>query len=331
MVDNLAGMKDRPAGVDERALRDALEKWGIEAVSLEYAPVGFGDYHWIAADTDGPRWFVTVADLTQKDQAGDGESALRRAMDTAVALRAQGLDFVVAPLAAAGGETLQLLGPRHAVSVFPLVSGRPGEFGDRLAASERRRIVEMLAELHRTTPPPSTPVRPLRIPMRGRLEEAIEASGGVWRGGPYAEPARALVADSAGRLRERLAEFDRRVDEAGGADLVVTHGEPHPGNVVMVEGGPVLVDWDTVGLAPPERDLWLVADGPDDLARYAELTGRRPDPEVMELFRLRWAIEDVALYVEDLRSPHELSADTREAWEALTGTVRELTAPASNS
>ncbi|MCA2220432.1 phosphotransferase enzyme family protein [Nonomuraea aurantiaca] len=331
MVANLAGMKDRPAGVGEWALRDALEKWGIGVVSLEYAPVGFGDYHWIAADAGGPRWFVTVADLTQKGPAGGGESALRRAMDTAVALRAQGLDFVVAPLAAAGGESLQLLGPRYAVSVFPLVSGRPGEFGDRLVAGERRKIVEMLAELHRTTPPPSTPVRPLRVPMRDRLEEAIEASGGVWRGGPYAEPARALVAGCAGKLRERLAEFDRRVDEASGADLVVTHGEPHPGNVVMAEGGPVLVDWDTVGLAPPERDLWLVADGPDDLARYADLTGRRPDPAVMELFRLRWAIEDVALYVEDLRSPHELSADTRAAWEALTGTVRELTDSAPKS
>ena len=167
MVDNLAGMKDRPAGVDERALRDALEKWGIGAVSLEYAPVGFGDYHWIAADADGPRWFVTVADLTQKGQTGDGESALRRAiLDTAVALREQGLGQIVAPLAAAGGETLQLLGARYAVSVFPLVSGRPGEFGDRIAADERRRTVEMLAELHRTPPPPSTPVRPLRIPMR---------------------------------------------------------------------------------------------------------------------------------------------------------------------
>ena len=76
------------------------------------------------------------------------------------------------------------------------------------------------------------------------------------------------MADRAGRLRERLADFDRRVDEASGADLVVTHGEPHPGNLVMVEDSPVLVDWDTVGLAPPERDLWLVADGPDDLARY---------------------------------------------------------------
>lgn len=290
-------MKDRPAGLDERALLDALGAWGIGADALEYAPVGFGDYHWIAADAGGPRWFVTVADLAQKGLFEDGsaESGLRQAMDTAVALREQGLDFVVAPLATGRGESLRLLGERHAVSVFPLVDGCAGEFGESLAAGERAVVVEMLAELHRTVPPPSTPVRPLRIPTRDRLEEAIRASGEVWRGGPYAEPARALVAGCARRLRERLAEFDRRVGEVRGEHLVVTHGEPHPGNLVLADGGPLLVDWDTVGLALPERDLWLAADGPDDLARYADITGRRPDPAVMELYRLRWAIEDVAL------------------------------------
>ncbi|MBT2233798.1 phosphotransferase [Nonomuraea sp. NEAU-A123] len=319
-------MKDRPAGLDERALRDILGAWGIGAVSLDYAPVGFGDYHWVAADADGPRWFVTVADLTQKGpvEEGSAESGLRQAMDTAVALREQGLDFVVAPLATGRGESLRLLGERHAVSVFPLVHGRTGDFGESLAAGERAAVVEMLAELHRTGAPASTPVRPLRIPARDRLEDAIQASGGGWQGGPYAEPARALVAGCAGRLRERLDEFDRRADEVRGEQLVVTHGEPHPGNLVLADGGPLLVDWDTVGLALPERDLWLVADGPDDLARYADITGRRPDPEIMDLYRLRWAIEDVALYVDDFRRPHESGADSRQAWEALTDTVRGL-------
>ncbi|MFD1535716.1 hypothetical protein ACFSJ0_01645, partial [Nonomuraea guangzhouensis] len=164
-------MKDLPAGLDERALLDSLGEWGIGAVSLDYAPVGFGDYHWVAADADGPRWFVTVADLTQKGpfEQGSAESGLRQAMDTAVALREQGLDFVVAPL----GESLRLLGQRHAVSVFPLVHGRTGDFGQSLTAGERAAVVELLAELHRTAPPASTPVRPLRIPARDRLEDAL--------------------------------------------------------------------------------------------------------------------------------------------------------------
>ncbi|WP_432843998.1 phosphotransferase family protein [Dactylosporangium sp. CA-092794] len=37
--------------------------------------------------------------------------------------------------------------------------------------------------------------------------------------------------------------------------LVLTHGEPHPGNTMRTGGGWLLIDWDTALLAAPERDL----------------------------------------------------------------------------
>lgn len=84
-------MKDRPEGVDEPGLRRALSAWEIDAVTLAYAPVGFGDYHWTAVDASERPWFVTVADLANKGHCGAGTEAaghgLRRAMDTAWALR----------------------------------------------------------------------------------------------------------------------------------------------------------------------------------------------------------------------------------------------------
>jgi spectinomycin phosphotransferase len=49
----------------------------------------------------------------------------------------------------------------------------------------------------------------------------------------------------------------REAAESG--PVVVTHGEPHPGNILRAAGGLYLIDWDTVGLALPERDLWMVA------------------------------------------------------------------------
>jgi thiamine kinase-like enzyme len=58
---------------------------------------------------------------------------------------------------------------------------------------------------------------------------------------------------------------------------VVTHGEPHPANVIRTPGGLKLIDWDTVQLAPAERDLWMVA-GPsgDDFDRYCRAAHRSP-------------------------------------------------------
>ena len=42
--------------------------------------------------------------------------------------------------------------------------------------------------------------------------------------------------------------------------FVITHGEPHAANAITAPSGLVLVDWDTVLLAPPERDLWDMAE-----------------------------------------------------------------------
>ncbi|MGW0195263.1 phosphotransferase [Nonomuraea sp. NPDC003201] len=308
-------MRDRPDAFDEGLLLPALGAWGIGARTLDYAPVGFGDYHWVA---DG-RWFITVADVRRR-----GFDGLGQAMDTAAALRAEaGLDFVVAPLRTADGATLLRL-DRHrwAMSVFPYANGLAGEFGEEQPAGDRAAIIDLLAALHATPPPLSTPPRPLELSGRAVLEQALQDTRLPWPGGPYAEPAREVIADHAGVLRRRLAEFDRTA--AGTGEPVVTHGEPHPGNLLWSGERWLLVDWDTVGLAVPERDLWLVARDADDLARYADATGRTPDPAALELYRLRWALDDVAEFVEWFRSPHGRTPDAEESWDALTGTLKTL-------
>jgi spectinomycin phosphotransferase len=111
------------------------------------------------------------------------------------------------------------------------------------------------------------------------------------------------------------------------SELVITHGEPHPGNVIRARDGLALVDWDTVGLAPPERDRWmLAADAGSAEARvYERMTGRAVNPDGLALYRLRWALDDISAYLADLRAPHVRSADTEQAWRTLN---EELTAAA---
>ncbi|WP_220447259.1 phosphotransferase [Nonomuraea deserti] len=314
-------MQDRPEDFDEGLLRPALRAWGVQAATLDYAPVGFGDYHWVAGAGSGRRWFVTVADVRRRTFDGLG-----LAMDTAAALREEaGLGFVVAPLRGSDGTTLRRLDRhRYAMSVFPYADGTAGEFGDELAASDRGAVIELLAELHATPPPLPTPPRPPEPAGRAVLELCLSEPDRPWLGGPFSEPARELIAEHTGTLRRKLAEFDQLAGTLG--EPVVTHGEPHPGNLLRADGQWSLVDWDTVGLAPPERDLWLVAKEPGDLARYAEATGRTPDPRALAFYRLRWALDDVAEFVEWLRSPHGRTPDAEQAWESLAGTLAELRA-----
>ncbi|MCA2190708.1 hypothetical protein [Nonomuraea cavernae] len=63
-----------------------------------------------------------------------------------------------------------------------------------------------------------------------------------------------------------------------------------------------------------------------NLERYVEVSGRRPEPAALAFYRLRWALDDVAIFVDQFRRPHERTPDTEVARSAFAGTVEELTA-----
>jgi len=288
--------------------------WEFEVESEDYAAVGGGSYHLVVRDATGGLAFVTVDDLDQKPWLGDTRDdvfdGLRLAFDTAVALRESGLDFVVAPLPDAGGASLPRVDSRHTVALFPFVEGQAGRFGEYEPA-ERDAVIRMLDELHLATPAVSAVARrlPLDVPGRGHLEVALRELDEPWSGGPFSEPVREALARHASDVAELFALADRlRADVAAhGGDWVITHGEPHAGNVMRVDGSYVLVDWDTVALAPAERDFWMLGDGP----------GRKVDQAAMDFYRLAWDLDDLAAFTNELRLPHRESKDTVKAYEGV--------------
>ena len=142
----------------------------------------------------------------------------------------------------------------------------------------------------------------------------------TWVGGPFSEPARQALARYASDVAELLALADRLAADLArrGDTWVVTHGEPHAGNVMRAGESRLLVDWDTVALGPPERDLWMVVgDTADEATIYADATGHELDHTAVDFFRLAWDLEDLAGYISVLRSPHRHSNDTVKAYEAV--------------
>jgi len=311
-----------PDGIDDRQLSRALaERWGLAPARLGYLPVGFGDHHWELTDATGRRWFVTVAGLAGSWR-GTGPAAayadLRAAMDTVTALAGAGLEFAVPPVPTTDGRALAPLGAEHAITVFPYLDG---DFGGELPPRDQPSLIDMLARLHNATAQaaPTAPVRHPDLGPRPVLEAALEELSEPWHGGPYGEPARRLLARHASMLAQALAGFDRLAHEAArSGPQVITHGEPHPGNILRSAGRLSLIDWDTAGLALPERDLWDLADADGRAAdRYAELTGRRVDSAMMRMYRMRWSLEEIMLSVRKFRGLHEQNEDTGMAWEAL--------------
>lgn len=294
--------------------------WIADAVSAGYLPVGFGSHHWRVEDASGRPWFASADLVDGRDEA----ERLAAAFGVAAAARAAGVQGAHGPMPASDGSLVVLSG-RWAVSVQPWTEGRAGSFSDRWGDADADALVRLLAALHGTDHP-APPEEPA-LPGRDALERALAdvVAGRTPEGGALAQPVGDLLAPRLGTVRRALEDLDA----AGTGDparAVVTHGEPHPGNVLRSDSGLVLVDWDTARRAEPERDLWLVAARTDlDVAsRYEELTGRRVDPRRMHERERRWALADVASFVPDLLAAERADADTAWQLEALAGTLAGL-------
>lgn len=312
--------------VAEPVLIDAIRSgWGLPVRQLRYFPQGAGAYHWIAVTKAEARWFVTCDDLDTKPWLGADRdtvfSGLLAAYRTAHDLHESGLGFVVAPVPSASGGLAERLDDRHSLSVFEHVEGEPGRWGQPMSAKGRAELMQHLADLH-AADPTGRPLsrRGFNVPGRQSLDDALACAGEAWDGGPLSEAARRELVTHGDQLDRWLIELDQLSERFDGpADgLVVTHGEPHPGNLIVTRRGLRLVDWDTIALARPERDLWMVArPGSRAAADDRTMATATLDPEALAGFRLLWAVTDVASYTAQLRSHHVRDADAERALEAL--------------
>ena len=138
--------------------------------------------------------------------------------------------------------------------------------------------------------------------------------------GPYTTAAARLLREHAAPLRRWLDHYDDLVAVARARPErnVLTHGEPHPGNVMRTRDGWRLIDWDTSLVAPPERDLWHLASGDGTVpGAYPAATGITPLPELIELYRLGWDVKDTAVDAARFFRPHADSADDVKTWKLL--------------
>jgi len=307
----------RPDDCSDADIAAALAAgWGLTVCDIAYVAEGFGSYHW-RVDTDRGRRFVTADDLR-----GKSLTRLRAALATARGLRDRGIAFVVAPEPTTAGDVSGVVGDRYAVALYPYISGETHSWGAFRTSAERRAVLDLLAALH-VAPHGRALVDDFAIPHRDAL---LDVASETWDTGPFGEPARKTFAEHAERVWARLARYDELATVVAQTDrYVLTHGEPHHANTIDTDEGVVLIDWDTVLVAPPERDLYsMVDENPQTIDDYQARTGVTPRVDVLDCYRLRWDLTEVALYLALFQAPHTENADTAKAWEGLNDSLEIL-------
>lgn len=290
-------MREPPIGVTEAEVLAAVRRhWDAGIDRVEHLPLGFGAHHWAAYAGGSPRLFVTLDGLEPKRSA----ERLEAAYAGAAALGDAGLEFVLASRRTHEGRFTKPLAD-GALSCTPWRVGRPG------GPLDVPWTTAALTRLHAAEPPPGLPPwRPVVTP------DLADTTAGLtrepWGPGPFADAARDAV-------RAHLADLDRwthryhhLAEVARARAWVATHGEPDSGNQLLTPDGRLLVDWESLKLAPREIDLRTLTDhGVETDA----------DAEMLELFDLQWRLDEINEYTAWFAAPHAGTADDDIAFDGL--------------
>jgi spectinomycin phosphotransferase len=302
---------ERVSGAD--VLGAVRTHWLDGAVAAVHLPVGFGAHHWEVADGAGHRLFVTLDALGERHSA----KSLEGAYAGAAALARAGLRAVWPSIPGRSGTFTVPLGDGR-LSATGWLEGRTPTEVETTAPGHVDEVLAVLAALHRCAPPGDIPQWAPRVTVDfpSRLRELTAAP---WTRGPFGEEARAAIADRLPDVERWTRRYRTLADEADRQrdTWVATHGEPHHANQVVTPDGLWLVDWESLMLAPRERDLVDAVD--TGVACVDALGAREP---MLELFRLDWRLSEIAEYAAWFSGPHGRSTDDRTA---LGGLYEELT------
>ena len=296
-------MREHPPHVDDDDVRRLLwAHWLPEVEQVDHLAVGFGAWHWQAWAGGRPVLFVTLDRLGARHT----DRSLEGAYCAAAALAARGLEFVLPSRRTLLGRCTVPLGEDR-VSATPWLEGTSGDgsFTDDRALA----TAGMLERLHAAPAPPSLPRwRPLVHPaFAARLEERTSQR---WGSGPHGEEARLAPRERLPEIRTWTADYLRLAATTDPGTWVPTHGEPHTRNQLATQTGTYLVDWESLKLAPRERDLaTLAAHG------FGHLVDA--DPRMLEMFDLEWRLDEVSQYAAWFEADHTGTESDRTALRGL--------------
>ena len=300
-------MLEPPSHVTDRNVLTAVRRhWSVDVDRVEHLPVGFGAHHWMASASGSPRFFATLDRLADRHTV----DSLERAYASAAALADAGLEFVIGSVASSSGRFTVPLGAGR-LSVVRWLTGAAAGLGPIESADLATANLAMLQRLH--TAAPHMSLRHWR-PLIDRTFPAAmtRRTAEIWSTGPYGERARAAIRGRSSALREWTRRYLKLADQARTRQWVTTHGEPHTANQMITDAGPVLVDWESVALAPRERDLRPLID-------FGWADRVRPDWDMVEMFDLEWRLDEINQYAAWFSALHVGSASDEVAFAGLAG------------
>lgn len=331
---NDATMLEKPDLPDERLTSCLRDDYGLRITAISFLPLG-ADVNtavYRAVSDDGTPYFVK---LRRGDV--DGASVLVPQL-----LSGLGIRQIIAPIPTSAGQPWTRV-DEFTVVLYPFVTGENG-FDLQLSDGQWLGLGAALKGLHTAALPADLMAQLPRETYSSHWRELVTMFQARAEAEHFVDPVAAQLATLLRANRDTISELVRRAGQLGEAlrgrslDLVLCHGDIHAGNVLIDGNGALyVVDWDTLGLAPKERDLMFVGAGIGAVWNSAREEGlfyqgygrTEIDPTALAYYRYERIVQDIAAFCEQLLLTAEGGDDRKQslqyfASQFLPGDVVEI-------
>jgi spectinomycin phosphotransferase len=294
-------MLEKPDLPDEQLIACLQREYGLRIVQIDFLPLGNDmntAVYRVVADDARP-YFLKL----RSGHFDEITVAIPRLLSD------QGMAQIIAPLATSAGQLWARM-DAFALILSPFVEGKNG-LEVTLSDRQRVEIGAALKRLHTLAVPealrqriPRETFSPYwRDLVRGYLARAEDTT--------FADPVAAALTALLRAKRAVVDDLMLRAEQLAAhlqsqsLEFVVCHADIHAWNVLIDPSGRLfIVDWDTLILAPKERDLMFIGAGIDHVwpsARehalfYQGYGATEIDPTALAYYRFERIVEDIAAY-----------------------------------
>ncbi|OGO36569.1 MAG: hypothetical protein A2W35_02160 [Chloroflexi bacterium RBG_16_57_11] len=311
-------MLEKPAIPDELILSGVQVQYRLHPTQVTFLPLGYDVNTAVyRVDTcDGTSYFLKL-----RSGNFDQVSVILPRM-----LATQGVRSIIAPLVTKDNQLWGGLGEFKLI-LYPFIEGKDGY---KMALSEQQWLDFGIAlkGIHTAQVPPVLEQMLPHETYSPHWRAAVKRFQAQVENIHFTEP---VAKKLAAFMRAKRDEIDIVVERAEALnqalqqqlpELVLCHGDIHPGNLLISPDGPIyIVDWDNPILAPRERDLALIGgcptwSSPDFQAIFYQGYGAvKIDPVALAYYRYERIVQDMAEFCKQLLLSNEGGEDREQSFQ----------------
>lgn len=318
-------MLEKPDLEDEKIIACLENAFGLVVSELSFLPLGADRNTAVyrAASTDRQSYFVKL-------RSGLFEEL---SVEVPKLLHEQGVQQVIAPLATRTGALWADLEGYHAL-LSPYVEGQNG-WTVALTDAQWVEFGRALNGLHNAYIPAAVLSRVQREQFSPRWRERVREFQRQIDATRFSDPIAEELAAFLRVHRDTVIDLVNRAErlavevKAKPSPAILCHADMHVGNLLLEPDGTLhIVDWDTLLLAPKERDLMFIGGGlgggyqtPEDEVRlfYEGYGPVEIDRATLAYYRYERIVQDIVAYCEDVLLTEGREIDRAQGVRLLTG------------